>query len=96
MPTLEFLNVDQAIEKLEYMKRKGKRTIVCVIDFDNDTEERKTVTYAESCRLIEKANTIIHNQDDFIPHLELYSITQKDIYNIIPKGIIQDLYIRKN
>lgn len=93
MPTFEYLDVDQAIKKLENMKRKGKKAVVCVIDFDNDTAERKLVTYDESCRLIEKANTIIHNDDEFIPHIELYSTIQNDLKNILPLGIMHDLYI---
>ena len=93
MATFKFMDVDQAIQKLENMKRKGKKTIVCIIDFDNDTSEKKIVTYDESCRLIKKANTIIHNDDEFIPHLELYSAIQNDLKNILPKGIMHDLYI---
>jgi len=93
MPTFEFLDADQAIKKIEYLKRNKKRSIVCIINFDEDTEERKTVNYDESCRLIECANTIVHNDDDFIPHLELYSTRQEDIRNIIGEGVMHDLYI---
>lgn len=95
MATFSFMSVDNAIKELTYLKQHGKKTIICIIDFDNDTEERKAVTYDESCRLIKGANTIIHNQDDFIPHLELYSTIQKDIRNIIPSGIMHDIYINQ-
>lgn len=93
IPTFKFVSVNDAIKQLETMKKYGKKGIVCIIDFDNNTEARKTVNYDESCLLIKKANTIIHNQDDFIPHLELYSAVQKDIKNIIPIGTMHDIYI---
>ena len=62
-----------------------------VDDFDNDEESRKTATPDEGCVLVRKSKTIIINEDTFIPHMELYSVQQNDIENIIKKGIMHDI-----
>ena len=93
MLSYEFLNVDDAISKLPKMKKGGKKVLVCVIDFDNEQEDRMTVTYDEGCKLIRDAKTIIHNDDQYVPHMELFSVIQKDINNIIRRGVIHDIIL---
>ncbi len=89
----KFLDIDAAIKKLIRLKRENKKAIVYVIDFNNDITEKKLVTYDESCNIIRKAKTIVHNNDEYISHLEVFSILQKDISNILPKGIMHDILI---
>ena len=91
--TFKFTNVDSAIEKLQELKKENKniRIIICTVDFDNDEEFRKTATPDEGCVLVKKSKTIIINEDTFIPHIELYSVKQNDLENIIKKGIMHDI-----
>lgn len=91
--TFKFADVDSAIQKLQELKKTNKnmRIIICTIDFDNDEESRKTATPDEGCILVRKSKTIIFNEDAFIPHIELYSINQSRLENIIKKGIMHDI-----
>lgn len=93
MLSYEFLNVDDAVSKLPKIKKGGKKVLVCVINFDNEQEDRMAVTYDEGCKLIKNAKTIIHNDDPFIPHMELFSVIQKDINNIIKRGVMHDIIL---
>lgn len=91
--TFKFTDVDSAIQKLQELKKENKniRIIICTVDFDNDEESRKTATPDEGCVLVKKSKTIIINEDTFIPHIELYSVKQNDLENIIKKGIMHDI-----
>ena len=93
MNSFKFTDVDDAIKKLQDLKRENKkgRIVICTIDFDNDKESRTTATPDEGCLLVRRSQTIIMNEDTFIPHMELYSKKQTDIENIIPKGIMHDI-----
>lgn len=87
--TIEILNVEDAISRLS--KATGKRIIICTIDFDNDRETKKTGTKEEGYTLIRNAKTIICDKDDIVQHLGLFSILQKDIKHILPKGTMHDI-----
>ena len=91
--TFKFTDVDSAIQKLQDLKRENKngRIVICTIDFDNDKESRKTATPDEGCVLVRKSKTIIINEDTIIPHMELYSVAQNDLENIIRKGTMHDI-----
>lgn len=91
--TFQFSDYDSAINKLQELKKENnnKTIVICTINFDNDEESRKTATPDEGCVLVRKSKTIIINEDTFIPHMELYSVQQNDIENIIKKGIMHDI-----
>lgn len=91
--TFKFTDVDSAIQKLQDLKKENKngRIVICTIDFDNDKESRKTTTSDEGCVLVRKSKTIVINEDTIIPHMELYSVVQNDLENIIKKGIMHDI-----
>lgn len=89
----EFLDIDDAIEKLSKIKKENGHVTVCMIDFDNDKTDRKVVTYDEGCKIIRNGATIAYNHDSFISHLEVFSTKQKDIENILPIGVIHDILI---
>ena len=93
----KFGDVDSAIKSLQNLKKDGKKRtiIISTIDFDNDEESRKEATTDEGCVLVRKSKTIIINEDEYIPHMELYSMVQNDLENIIPKGIMHDIIIPK-
>lgn len=93
--TFKFADVDSAIQKLQDLKKENKngRIVICTIDFDNDKESRTTATPDEGCVLVRKSKTIIINEDTFIPHMELYSVVQNDLENIIKKGIMHDIIL---
>ncbi|MSA02209.1 hypothetical protein GKG47_09175 [Lactonifactor sp. BIOML-A3] len=95
--TFEYYDVDQAIKILQKIKKsdkKGKkrRIIISTIDFDKEIEVRKTATPDEGCVLVKNAKTIVFNDDQFIPHMELYSILQ-DIDDIRRCGIMHDIIL---
>ena len=91
--TFKFTDVDSAIEKLQEIKKENKNgtIVICTVDFDNDKESRKAATADEGCVLVRKSKTIIFNEDTIIPHMELYSVVQNDLENIIRKGIMHDI-----
>lgn len=92
-PFFKFVDVDSAIKKLQDLKKenKSKMIVICTIDFDNDKESRQITTPDEGCGLVRKSKTIIMNEDTFIPHMEIYSVVQNDLENIIRKGIMHDI-----
>lgn len=95
--TFEYCNVDQAIKIFQRMKKdnksgKKRRIVICTINFDEDTETRKVANPEEGCVLASNSKTIILNNDDLFPHMELYSILQ-DINNIRCSGIMHDIIL---
>lgn len=92
----KFTDIDSAIKKLQDLKRKNKDVtiVICTIDFDNDMESRKMATPDEGCILVKRSKTIIINEDEFIPHMELYSTKQNDLENIIRSGLMHDIILR--
>lgn len=93
MESYGFVDIDAAIKKLEKMKKENKNTVVFIVDFDNNTTKRKIANYDESCKIIRNGITIAHNQDDYISHIEVFSVKQKDKNNILPIGIMHDILI---
>lgn len=94
----KFSDVDSAIKELESLKKKDEKNrtiVICTIDFNNDEESRKVATPDEGCVLVRKSKTIIINEDEYIPHMELYSTLQNDLENIIPKGVMHDIILPK-
>lgn len=91
--TFEYIDADRAIEKLKNLKKdnKKRKIIICTIDFENEIEIRKTASPDEGCVLVEKSKSIIYNNDTYFPHMELYSIIQKDISNVQASGIMHDI-----
>lgn len=94
MSSYKFTDVDSAIQKLQELKKenKNKAIVIYTIDFDKDEESRKTATPDEGCILVRKSKTVIINEDEFIPHMELYSTKQNDLENIIRRGIMHDIF----
>ena len=93
METFGFVDIDTAIAELKKMKKENKKAIVCIINFDNNTSERKIATYDESCEIIRNGVTIAHNRDEYISHIEVFSVKQKDMEHILPVGIMHDILI---
>ena len=95
--TRKFGDVDSAIKSLQDLKKDGKKRtiIISTIDFDTDEESRKEATPDEGCVLVRKSKTIIINEDEYIPHMELYSMVQNDLKNIIKKGVMHDIIFPK-
>lgn len=97
--TFKFVDVDDAITKLQQLKRENKNVsiIIYTIDFDDKKETKKMATIDEGCILVKKSKTIVINEDTFVPHMELYSVRQNDIENIIKEGIMHDIiFMGKN
>lgn len=93
--SFEYMTIDDALAKMQQLKRQKKngkavKVIICTIDFDNDTETRKAASPDEGGDLIRKSKTLIFNQDEFLPHLELYSVIQ-DINNLKSEGVMHDI-----
>ena len=93
MQSYGFIDIDDAIRQLERIKKENKKAVVFVVNFDNDTSEKKTVTYDEGCKIIRNGMTIAHNQDEYISHIEVFSVKQKDKEHILPVGIMHDILI---
>lgn len=93
--TFKILDVDTAIHKLMEIKLKGNEGdfVVFMVDFDNDTSEKLITSFDESCNLIRNAATIAHNDDEYLPHMELFSNFYKDKRNIKPNGIMHDIFL---
>jgi len=90
----KIINIDDAIKRLQSLKKKNNKqmVVICTIDFDNDQEIGiKKATPDEGCTLIKKSKSIIMNEDEFLSHMELYSIEQNNIENIIKKGVVHDI-----
>lgn len=96
MESYRFGSYDEAIEMLQKLKRQGKnkKQIIFTIDFDNNNSEtRKMTTPDEGIHLVRKSRSIIINEDTFLPHMQLFSIEQTDLENIIRKGIMHDIIL---
>ena len=87
-------SIDKAIEILKKIEKangeKNKKILICTIDFDNNTHQRKTATPEEGCGLIRKSKTIFFNEDKYFPHMELYSRIQ-NIDDIKAVGVMHDI-----
>ena len=95
MESFDLIDIDKAISLLEKIKENNSNVAVFIINFDENTSEMKNMSYNESCNIIHKGSTIAYNQDDFIPHIEVFSVVQKDKENILPIGIMHDIFIQR-
>lgn len=93
--TYEFGSIDSAIEMLQMLKQKNKdaKVKICTIDFDNDTEECKTVSPDDGCLLVRRSESIIINEDYMIPHIQCFTHKQTDIKDIIKAGMMHDIFV---
>jgi len=85
------LSKEEAIERL--LNYKKEKVLVYKINFDEMEERKKFVSKEECFILIENAKTIIFNEDDFISHMELFSVLQRDIENLTREGIMYDVLL---
>jgi hypothetical protein len=81
----------EAIFIMESLEKENKKVVICEIDFDNDRESRKAATPREGSEIIMNGKTVVIHMDEFIPHIQVYSLFQKDLENIENKGIMHDI-----
>ena len=89
----DYSTIDEAIERLQKLKAEGKNpknVVILTMDFDNNISSRKIATPDDGCLLVRKSKTIIMNEDEYIPHMQLFN-TEQDIQNIIKRGIMHDI-----
>lgn len=94
--TYDYTSIDKAIERLQKLKAEGKNpknVVILTMDFDNNTSSKKIATPDDGCLLVRKSKTIIMNEDEYIPHMQLFN-TEQDIQNIIKRGIMHDILLR--
>lgn len=92
--TYDYSTIDEAIERLQKLKAEGKNpknVVILTMDFDNNTSSKKIATPDDGCLLVKKSKTIIMNEDEYIPHMQLFN-TEQNIKNIIRRGIMHDIY----
>lgn len=93
--TYDYSTIDEAIERLQKLKAEGKNpknVVILTMDFDNNTSSKKIATPDDGCLLVKKSKTIIMNEDEYIPHMQLFN-TEQDIKNIIRRGIMHDILL---
>ena len=94
--TYDYTSIDEAIKRLQKLKAEGKNpknVVILTMDFDNNTSSKKIATPDDGCLLVRKSKTIIMNEDEYIPHMQLFN-TEQDIKNIIKRGIMHDILLR--
>lgn len=94
---VNYINVDEAIMLLkEYKKKNGGKIKVCTVDFNNEIMGYKFCFPEEGCMIVQKANakTILLNNEDFLPHIELYSVLQ-DKDRVKREGIMHDIFFNE-
>lgn len=95
MEAYDYTSIDDAIERLQKLKREGKNpknVVILTMDFDNNISSKKVTTPDDGCLLVKKSKTIIMNEDTYLPHMQLFS-TEQDIENIIKRGIMHDIFL---
>ncbi len=95
MEAYDYTSIDEAIERLQKLKREGKNpknVVILTMDFDNNISSKKVTTPDDGCLLVKKSKTIIMNEDTYLPHMQLFS-TEQDIENIIKRGIMHDIFL---
>ena len=88
----EILSVDKAIKKLARIKKIIRKSQFVLLISIMIRLKKVVASYSESCNIIKNGMTITHNQDEYISHLEVFSVVQ-DINNILPKGTMHDILI---
>lgn len=95
MEAYDYTSIDEAIERLQKLKREWKNpknVVILTMDFDNNISSKKVTTPDDGCLLVKKSKTIIMNEDTYLPHMQLFS-TEQDIENIIKRGIMHDIFL---
>ena len=95
MEAYDYTSIDEAIERLQKLKREGKNpknVVILTMDFDNNISSKKVTTPDDGCLLVKKSKTIIMNEDTYLPHMQLFS-TEQDIEKIIKRGIMHDIFL---
>lgn len=93
--TYDYSTIDEAIERLQKLKAEGKNpknVVILTMDFDNNISSKKIATPDDGCLLVKKSKTIIMNEDEYIPHMQLFN-TEQNIKNIIRRGIMHDILL---
>lgn len=91
----DYSTIDEAIERLQKLKTEGKNpknVVILTMDFDNNTSSKKIASPDDGCLLVKKSKTIIMNEDEYIPHMQLFN-TEQNIKNIIRRGIMHDILL---
>lgn len=91
----DYSTIDEAIERLKKLKTEGKNpknVVILTMDFDNNTSSKKIASPDDGCLLVKKSKTIIMNEDEYIPHMQLFN-TEQNIKNIIRRGIMHDILL---
>ena len=92
--TYEYCSIDQAIEKLQNLKKKNKKykILICTIDYDQKEEMKKLTTPEEGCELVRKAKSVFMNEGEVFEHVQLFSIVQ-DLKNMRREGVTHDIIL---
>ena len=92
--TYEYCSIDQAIEKLQNLKKKNKKykILICTIDYDQKEEMKKLTTPEEGCELVRKAKSVFMNEGEVFEHVQLISIVQ-DLENMRREGVTHDIIL---
>lgn len=90
----EYCSIDQAIEKLQGLKKKNKKCkiLICTINYDQKEEMQKVTTPEEGCELVKKAKSIFMNEGEIFEHMQLFSIVQ-DLESMRREGITHDIIL---
>lgn len=91
----DYSTIGEAIERLQKLKTEGKNpknVVILTMDFDNNTSSKKIASPDDGCLLVKKSKTIIMNEDEYIPHMQLFN-TEQNIKNIIRRGIMHDILL---
>lgn len=91
----DYSTIDEAIERLQKLKTEGKNpknVVILTMDFDNNTSSKKIASPDDGCLLVKNSKTIIMNEDEYIPHMQLFN-TEQNIKNIIRRGIMHDILL---
>lgn len=88
----EYMSCDQAIEKLQKMKKKNPKckVMICTVDFEKDSVHQKITTPDEGCLIVRRSKTVVVNEDMYVPHMQCFSKSQ-NIENILREGLMHDI-----
>ena len=73
-------------------ERGSGKMIVLFVDYDRETDDCLSLGRDVVTKLINKANTIIFNEDTFVPQIQLWSIKQ-ELEDMKRKGTMHDVLI---
>lgn len=89
METFEKITQDKAMKIIG-----GKNTFIdFMVNFENNSLVKNTISYSSVHKLIKTGKTIFFNEDEFLSHLQIYICEQLDERNIVANGIMHDIMI---